>query len=129
MADGKMVKQMMRMAALAALMAAGSAANATRPVASAEADARNCLPLTRIMQSRVIDDQTIEFITRDRQVWRNRLPNRCPTLGFERAFSYSTSIGQLCSFDIITVLQQSAGVRAGPSCGLGLFVPVKPDKP
>jgi hypothetical protein len=121
-----MMQQWLRTGAGLALLSMAAPALATRPVASAEANAKSCLSLSRIMQTRVIDDQTIEFITRDRQVWRNRLPNRCPNLGFERAFSYSLSIPQLCSFDIITVIQQSTGVRPGASCGLGVFVPVPP---
>ncbi|MEI6419829.1 MAG: hypothetical protein WCO82_12240 [Sphingomonadales bacterium] len=120
------MQQWLRTGAGLALLSMATAALATRPVPSAEANAKSCLSLSQIQQSRVIDDQTIEFTTRNRQVWRNRLPSRCPGLGFERAFSYSTSIPQLCSFDIITVLQQSAGVRPGASCGLGVFVPVSP---
>ena len=42
-------------------------------------------------------------------------------LGFEQAFSYRTSITQLCSVDIITVIDRGAPGIAGPSCGLGQF--------
>ncbi len=51
------------------------------------------------------------------------LPNGCPGLGFEERFAYKTTIGQLCSTDIITVLR-TGGIN-GPSCGLGEFVPVE----
>ena len=44
------------------------------------------------------------------KVYRNTLPNSCPRLGFEEAFSYSTSINQLCSTEIIYVLEQIGGV-------------------
>lgn len=90
---------------------------------------RSCLPIQTIRQTRVVDDKTVDFITRDGTVWRNTLPNACPMLGFERAFSYATSIPQLCSVDIITVFQQSYGVRQGASCGLGKFVNIGPDTP
>ena len=46
--------------------------------------------------------------------------------GFSRAFSYSPTASQLCSVDIITVVNQGAGPTRGASCGLGPFVPVKP---
>jgi hypothetical protein len=89
----------------------------------------NCVQISQIRSTRVIDDQTIDFHMRGGAVLRNTLPNRCPGLGFERAFSYSTSINQLCNVDIITVVNQGGGPRRGASCGLGQFVPVKPAEP
>ncbi len=86
----------------------------------------NCITLSQLRQTRVIDDQTIDFILHDGTILRNTLPSRCPSLGFERAFSYSTSINRLCNVDIITVVNQGGGPRRGASCGLGMFVPVKP---
>ena len=85
-----------------------------------------CVPLQNIRESRVIDDKTIDFILRDGRVLRNTLPYSCPSLGFEKAFSYATSLSQLCSVDIITVIQQGGGIRTGASCGLGKFVPQPP---
>ncbi|MGL6044705.1 MAG: hypothetical protein ACRC1J_12350 [Sandaracinobacteroides sp.] len=84
---------------------------------------------SQIRSTSVIDDQTIDFQMRGGQVLRNTLPNRCPGLGFARAFSYATSINQLCNVDIITVVQQGGGPTRGASCGLGQFVPVKPADP
>jgi hypothetical protein len=84
-----------------------------------------CVQLQNIRESKVIDDRTIDFYMRNGKVLRNTLPNSCPQLGFERAFSYRTSITQLCSVDIITVIQQTAGIRAGASCGLGKFTPIE----
>ena len=57
------------------------------------------------------------------RVYRNILPNSCPSLGFEQRFSYVTSLSELCSTDIITVLYTSPVMR-GASCGLGQFQPV-----
>lgn len=90
---------------------------------------RTCLPVHVIRETRALDDQAIDFIARDGTVWRNELPRACPMLGFERAFSYSTSIPQLCNVDIITVVQQSYGVRRGASCGLGKFTNIGRDTP
>lgn len=85
-----------------------------------------CVQINRIRETRVLDDSTILFVMTDGSTFRNELPNRCPGLGFERAFSYSTSISQLCNVDIITVVNQGGGPRRGASCGLGPFTPVKP---
>jgi hypothetical protein len=86
----------------------------------------NCVQISQIRSTQVIDDQTIDFRMRNGTLFRNTLPNRCPALGFERAFSYRTSINQLCNVDIITVVVQGGGPQIGASCGLGTFVPVKP---
>ena len=83
----------------------------------------SCIPLSQIRETRVRDDQTIDFYMSGRKVYRNRLPNSCPRLGFEEKFAYKTSLSELCSVDIITVLT-SPGISRGASCGLGPFQPV-----
>ena len=84
----------------------------------------DCVPLRQIQETRVHGDSVIDFHMLGEQVYRNTLPNSCPSLGFEERFSYKTSLSQLCSVDVITVLQ-SPGLSQGPSCGLGKFQPVK----
>jgi hypothetical protein len=91
---------------------------------------KSCLSLAQIQSSNVVDGKTIDFKLRDGSVWRSALPaGECPQLGFERAFSYSTSISQLCKQDIITVLQSMGGLMRGASCGLGEFVAQPPPPP
>ncbi len=102
--------------------AAGSAAvKAEEPVVG-----ETCLSLASIRESRVIDDKTIDFIMNGGKIYRNTLPYACPSLGFEKAFGYSTSLSQLCSTDIIRVIHQGGGPRFGAGCGLGKFVPYTP---
>jgi hypothetical protein len=84
----------------------------------------DCVSLSQISETRVRNDQIIDFYMRGGKVYRNTLPNSCPQLGFEESFSYKTSPSQLCSSDIITVLQHMGGLRQGASCGLGTFQPV-----
>ena len=103
-----------------------AAVAATAPVAQATGGARSCVDLNSIREAKVVDDRTIDFVLSNRQILRNTLPNACPSLGFERAFSYSTSLSKLCSVDIITVIIQGGGPRTGASCGLGQFVPYTP---
>ncbi|HJQ16720.1 MAG TPA: hypothetical protein VJ859_06935 [Allosphingosinicella sp.] len=116
------------MAALASLgMAAVAGPSAARPL-KPEQEARikpigkpaSCIPLRQIDSTRVRDDRTIDFYMLGHTVYRNRLPYRCPQLGFEERFSYKTSLSQLCSTDTITVLT-SPGISRGASCGLGEF--------
>ncbi len=98
---------------------------------AALADARpvgepvDCINLQQIDYTRVRDDRTIDFYMRGREVYRNVLPQSCPRLGFEEAFSYKTSLTRLCAVDIITVLDRGGAGIPGPSCGLGRFQPIE----
>ena len=121
----------MRLPVLAACcLAALAAPTAARdrnavPAATPTGPARNCVPITQLRESVVRSDRVIDFRTtggRDRY-YRVTLPQSCSGLGFERRFSYSTSLSQLCAQDIITVLYQTGPMR-GASCGLAPFQPV-----
>ena len=111
--------------ALLAVALSGAADARTRgvPPVTPSGKPESCIPLQNIRETRVRDDQTIDFYMRGGQVYRNVLPNQCPQLGFEERYSYATSLSELCSTDIITVLFSSPPYR-GASCGLGQFQPV-----
>jgi hypothetical protein len=94
------------------------------PDAIPDGKAVSCIPLISIQASHVRSDDVIDFEMSGGKVYRNTLPQSCPTLGFEEHFSYETSLSQLCSTDIINVFTTSPPMR-GPSCGLGEFQPVK----
>ena len=99
------------------------------PAAKITGEAVQCIPLTQIRQTQIRDDWTIDFIGTGDKVWRNTLPNRCSGLKSEDAFTYKTSLSQLCSTDIIYVLRHIGGdLQRGPGCGLGKFVPVELEK-
>ncbi len=108
---------------LALLPGAAIAEREPLPAATPAGKALNCIPIVQIRESRVRNDQVIDFVTRSGKVYRNTLPQSCPRLGFEERFGYQTSISQLCSTDIITVLNVT-GPTQGASCGLGQFQPV-----
>jgi hypothetical protein len=84
-------------------------------------DPTDCIELARIDYTRVRDSRTIDFYMRGRQVYRNRLRQECPGLAFEDSFTYRTSLGRLCSVDLITVNRSGGGGPAGPTCALGPF--------
>lgn len=82
----------------------------------------DCINPRLIRSTHVRDDQTIDFEMSGNTVYRNTLPYKCSSLGFEERFAYKLSTSQLCSVDIITVLQSfGGGLSQGPSCGLGKF--------
>ncbi|WP_246204996.1 DUF6491 family protein [Altericroceibacterium indicum] len=97
--------------------------NIKAPPATVVGEAVSCIDSSRIDRSTVYDDYTIDFTMRGGKTYRNTLSNRCPGLGFNRAFTYSTNINSLCNTDTITVLQN--GNNLGVTCGLSDFVPVK----
>lgn len=88
----------------------------------------NCLSLSHIRNTRVHSDQVIDFHMAGGKVYRNTLPYKCPTLGFEQRYLHKTSTGDICSVDTITVLQAGGGMMEGPSCGLGKFQQVTLEK-
>lgn len=90
----------------------------------------NCVHLRQIRTTDVRDDRTIDFHMLGGKIYRNTLPYSCPSLGFERRFLYKTSLSQLCSVDIITVLYSTGGgLDRGASCGLGKFQPMEKATP
>lgn len=96
------------------------------PAAKVLGESKSCIQLSSIRNSVVHDDRTIDFKMSGGKVFRNTLPRKCSGLGFEEAFSYETSLGQLCNTDIIYVLDQTGGsVSRGAGCGLGKFTPIE----
>lgn len=106
----------------------GQAPGSRVPPARVVGEPRSCIPINQISDSRVQDDRTIDFRLGS-QTYRNTLPQSCPSLGFEKAFTYATSLSQLCDVDVIYVLRNTAGTpERGAGCGLGKFVPVELEK-
>ena len=108
---------------LPVLLALTAADRARVPVATPAGPPVSCIPIAQIAEPRVRDDRTIDWIMRGRAVYRTVLDAPCPELGFEQRFVYETSLSQLCSTDIITVLHETPVMR-GASCGLAPFQPV-----
>ncbi|HEY6868899.1 MAG TPA: hypothetical protein VI199_03980 [Novosphingobium sp.] len=107
--------------------AAASAPAGRVPPARITGPAVACIALTDFGETRVRDERTIDFLApTGRRGWRNTLPDSCPGLGFEQAFSFETSLTRLCSTDIIHVIQHDgAHINRGAACGLGQFTPVE----
>ncbi|ARS26378.1 hypothetical protein [Sphingomonas sp. KC8] len=119
------IKAIIAAATMAAFAISSPVAAKKKPdtlVAKADAKELDCVNLAQIRETRVRDDNTIDFHMQGGKIYRNTLPMRCPQLGFEEKFSYKTSLSQLCSTDIITVLTTTGGgLSPGASCGLGHF--------
>lgn len=115
--------------AIVAIAAPGSARDRNAvPAATPTGKPQSCIPIRSIRESLVRNDRVIDFHVGGKRYYRVTLDQPCPQLGFERRFSYETSLSQLCAQDIITVLYSGPMMR-GPSCGLAPFQPVTLDKP
>ena len=88
-------------------------------------DSPHCIARSRIDRTEIIDDQHIAFYMKGRdQVFLNTLRRPCPGLQRDDTLMYRTSTNQLCSVDIITVLDDFGfGFSPGVSCALGSFQP------
>jgi hypothetical protein len=113
-------------AVLTASIAGEDAAVARKPAKDdgrvAVGEPIDCVMPSRVRNTRVRDDKTIDFEMINGDIYRNTLPYSCPSLGFEERFAYKISTSQLCSVDTITVLQSAGpGLMQGATCGLGKF--------
>src|SRR3546814_1913965 len=53
-------------------------------------EAVDCIYRPSIQHTEVRNDRTIDFHMNGSKIYRNTLPNSCPSLGSERKFSYKT---------------------------------------
>ena len=83
-------------------------------------DKERCFNVTRIRNSRPLDDFHLLFTLRNGDKYLNRLSNRCSGLKIEGTYTYTTGLAKLCKLEIITVLNTNTGTRRG-SCGVGTF--------
>jgi hypothetical protein len=86
-------------------------------------EAVKCVQRSRIRETRVRNDRTIDFYMLGGQVYRNRLPQVCAGLGFEERFGYATGLDDLCAVDVIHVIHMPPTIP-GAACGLGNFQPI-----
>jgi hypothetical protein len=122
------MRKIILFAAIAATAFSGAVIAKKREVPAAREIGKpiSCIQLSSIQESRVRSDSVIDFRVNGRKWYRNTLPHSCPSLGFEERYSHRTSINQLCSVDIITVLHSYGGdLQQGAGCGLGKFQPIE----
>ena len=99
------------------------------PPATVKGDPVSCINRSQVRNTVVRSDRVIDFEMQGGKVYRNILNSNCPGLGMDRAITYNTSIDQLCSPQIVYVLQNIGGQpRQGAGCSLGKFVPVEYDR-
>lgn len=110
-------------AALCSAHAAGQDGEAPEDDDALDRTPQDCITVSRIDETDVIDDNTIVFHMRGDDAFVNYLPDRCPNLARENSFAYEVRTSQLCNVQTITVLEDS-GRLPGFTCRLGEFHPV-----
>jgi hypothetical protein len=99
------------------------------PPVIVKGEAVSCINRAQVRNTVVRSDRVIDFEMQGGRVYRNVLNSNCPGLGMDRAITYNTSIDQLCSPQIVYVLQNIGGQpQQGAGCSLGKFVPVEYDR-
>ena len=82
----------------------------------------NCIHVSRIKSTKIVDDLRILFYMRSKSDYVNILPRQCRGLSREGRFSYRVSANTLCRLDSIRILYDGAiGLEEGISCRLGFF--------
>ena len=128
-----MIRHILILAGVAGLAACATADGEPRPDPALAGPAvkilgegQSCINRTAVRNTLVRSDQVIDFEMRGGKVYRNVLQSPCPRLGFERSFTYNTSINQLCRPEIIYTLDTFGGrLDRGAGCSLGDFMPVE----
>ncbi len=87
-----------------------------KDVGTSSKNTRECLLLAQIHTTTAVSNQEILFRLYGGEHWRNKLPVGCTGLGFNRGFTYDTSLHRLCRGQFIHTLEP----RSSP-CVLGLF--------
>lgn len=110
---------------IALLSTAGVSAADKTPAATHAGKPERCLTLSAIRNMTVLDRKTLLFEMPAHKFYVNHLPHACPGMDIGFPILYKTSLNLLCNLDMITVLDPvGGGFQRGPSCGLGMFVPI-----
>jgi hypothetical protein len=104
---------------------AAGAALAQDDVEERDMEAGHCVRVDDVDDIDIVDADTLIFRMRGGEVYRNDLPHECPGMRSRDTLMYRSSVGKLCSVDIVTVLEDwGFGFAPGVSCGLGMFHPI-----
>lgn len=89
----------------------------------------NCLNLHSVQRMEIVDEHHILFFMRDGRAYNNHLSRRCPGLRRNDTIMYRTTLNQLCSIDMFTVLDNiGGGFMPGATCSFGKFHPATEDE-
>jgi len=83
----------------------------------------NCVQLSRIGATTIVDETAVIYKQSSRLWYVNQLDDgHCALLRPRRTLITSTSSGNLCGNDLVTIADPASPITYG-ACGLGKFVP------
>jgi hypothetical protein len=82
----------------------------------------NCIDTQRADGPQIIDDHTILYRESGRRLWRNDLPNACPSLRPMTTIVMRVYGGQTCRNDTFRTIDAGSSIPS-PLCRLGSFTP------
>lgn len=89
----------------------------------------NCIDTQGMSGPQVIDDRTILYRESGRRVWRNDLPDACPSLRPMTTIILRVYGGQTCRNDTFRTIDSGSSIPSA-LCRLGSFTPYdKPARP
>jgi hypothetical protein len=119
-------------ALLAATLAAPTAAQSAADAESLDAASgpRRCLPHPSIKRTKILNDNSIVFVTRDDTIYNSTLPKECPSLKRDSLVHYGITNGRICAGDRFQILLEMSPRNYVPTfmCELGSFVPITADE-
>jgi hypothetical protein len=87
---------------------------------------RGCISTRTLKTTAVVNDRNVLFIKVGDTIFHNILPRECKGLSKYKQFSYATTAGSLCSFDVIRVVDAQG--RESRSCRLGKFYEISTEE-
>lgn len=78
----------------------------------------NCVSVSRIRSTKVLDDNHIIFEMRGNKAYLNTLDRRCNSLGFRRQIAYNVRNNRICNVDFFNVIDNFGSIA---TCGFGKF--------
>jgi hypothetical protein len=84
----------------------------------------NCIYARRLDQVKILNSTQILFEMHGGDFYLNE-PTSCPSLRKRYALKYDSTIGQICTTTIVTLLDTGSGIHYQGTCGLGKFEKVE----
>jgi hypothetical protein len=84
----------------------------------------NCIYSRQLDQVKILNKKQILFEMLNGKYYLNE-PTSCPSLRKRYALKYDSTIGQICTTTIVTLLDTGSGLHYQGACGLGKFEKVE----
>jgi len=81
-----------------------------------------CISTNEYDSVQIVGEQLLLFKGRNKKVWANELPHRCPGMRKDDILIFDLRNSQVCSLDWVTPTRPGYVGYGGPKCSLGKFI-------